>query len=225
MQDPKVLERLGPGIWHSEHDLFMLGIHFRTRMTVLETGSGLLLHGPVPLDEAQAEALSGLGEVKYVVAPNSYHHLYAQAALERFPEARLWLGGALKRKRPELDGAVVSVGSEPAFGTTRSWLVDGMPKLDEILILHPESKTLVVADLVFNVLEYKRWLTGVVFRLTGTHKRLAQSRLFTWEMGDKQAYKASVEQVLDWDFTRVVMAHGEVLEGDAKSRLASALAM
>lgn len=224
MQQPKVLEELAPGVWHSEHDLFILGmVHFRTRMVVLDTGDGLMLHGGVPLDDSQAEHIGRLGEVKHVLAPNSFHHLYARPALDRFPGAKLWRGAALARKRPDLTGEVIEAGQAPRFGEVQSLLLGGMPKLDEVIVLHPATRTLVVTDLVFNILEYKGWLSGLVFRLTGTHKKLGQSRLLRSAIKQKAAYQASLEQILAWDFDRVIMAHGEVLETDGKDRLARAL--
>ncbi|MCA9640445.1 MAG: DUF4336 domain-containing protein, partial [Myxococcales bacterium] len=213
MEQPKVLEELAPGVWHSEHDLFLLGaVHFRTRMTVLDTGDGLMLHGPVPLDEAQAERIAKLGDVKHIVAPNSFHHLYARPAADKFPAAKLWRGEALVTKRPNLQGEVIVAGSEPSFGETKSLVVGGMPKLDEVVVLHPGTRTLVVTDLVFNILEYKGWLSGVMFRLTGTHKKLAQSRLLRSAIKQRAAYEQSLQEILSWDFERVVMAHGEVME-------------
>lgn len=224
MEQPKVLEELAPGVWHSEHDLFLPGgVHFRTRMTVLETGEGLMLHGPVPMDDSHAERVGRLGKVKHVLAPNSFHHLYARPAQERFPEATLWRGRALAEKRQNLEGELIEQGSEPTFGEARCAVLGGMPKLDEVIVLHTPSRTLVVTDLVFNILEYKGWLSGVVFRMTGTHKKLAQSRLFRSVIKQKAAYQQSLDQILSWDFDRVVMAHGEVLERDAKDRLVEVL--
>ncbi len=224
MDQPKVLEELTPGVWHSEHDLFLPGgVHFRTRMTVLDTDDGLLLHGPVPMDDAHAEGVSRLGNVTRVLAPNSFHHLYARPAIDRFPEAKLLLGAALSKKRPKLSGSVVEQGSEPKLGGAQCLVLGGMPKLDEVIVLHPATRTLVVTDLVFNILEYKGWLSGLVFRMTGTHKKLAQSRLFRSVIKQRAAYQQSLEQILGWDFDRVVMAHGEVIQQGGKDRLAAVL--
>ena len=224
MDEPKVLEALAPGVWHSEHDLFLPGgVHFRTRMTVLDTGDGLMLHGPVPMDAAHAERVSKLGEVKHIVAPNSFHHLYARPAADKFPTAKLWRGEALARKRPNLEGEMIVAGREPTFGEVKSLVLGGMPKLDEVIVLHPATRTLVVTDLVFNILEYKGWLSGVMFRLTGTHKKLAQSRLFRSVIKQRAAYEQSLQEILSWDFDRVVMAHGEVLDRAGKDRLVQVL--
>jgi hypothetical protein len=52
---------------------------------------------------------------------------------------------------------------------------------------------------------------------------LAQSRALRLVTRDREAARASLEQVLALDFTRLVMAHGEVVDVDAKARLRGAL--
>jgi hypothetical protein len=46
-----------------------------------------------------------------------------------------------------------------------------------------------------------------------------------WRVGakDKQAVAQSLERVLAWDFTRVLLAHGELLEADAHAEMERAL--
>ena len=44
----------------------------------------------------------GSGPVRFVVAPNWVHHLYAGKVAEVYPGARLWVGPGLELKRPDL---------------------------------------------------------------------------------------------------------------------------
>ena len=41
---------------------------------------------------------------------------------------------------------------------------------------------------------------------------------------DKGAARASLERILAWDFERVVLAHGDCIDTDAKARLREAWA-
>jgi hypothetical protein len=222
-----MLEPIAEGLWHDQFDLIVPpGLHMRGRMVVARLGDGRLwVWSPIPLSDALARQLEGLGEVGHIVAPNALHHLHFAKAAERFPQARRWIVPTLATKRPALAGAEQLGDAPPA-----AWAEDfdqhrvaGAPKLDEVVFFHRASETLVVTDLVFNVLEYRGWLSGLVFRMVGAHKRLAQSRAMHMLVRDRAAAAASARVILGWGFTRVVMAHGEIVEHDARARMTEAL--
>lgn len=222
-----MLEPIAPGLWHDQFDLYIPPrVHFRGRMVVARLGDGRLwVHSPIPIDDALARQLAELGEVGHLVAPNAMHHLHFAAAAERYPRARRWLAPALARKRPELEHDEPLGDRAPA-----TWaddfdqvMVEGMPRVGEVVFLHRATKTLVITDLAFNILDYRGLMTGLVFRLVGTHKRFGQSRLLRSLVRDRQAAARSARRILDWDFERVVMAHGEIIEDDAHARMTEVL--
>ncbi len=97
-----------------------------------------------------------------------------------------------------------------------------MPGLDEHVFFHPASRTLVVTDLVFNVHACPGFMP-LLLRLVGAWKRVAQSRVWRFATKDRAAAAASIAEVLAWDFDRLVMAHGEVIESGARAELGEAL--
>jgi Domain of unknown function (DUF4336) len=222
-----MLEPIADGLWHDQFNLIVPPwLHMRGRMVVARLSDGRLwVWSPIPLDHALCEQIEALGEVAHIVAPNALHHLHFAAAAERFPSARRWITPALASKRPDLAGCE-RLGDEPPA----AWAADfeqhrvaGVPKLDEVVFFHRASKTLVVTDLVFNVLEYRGWFSGLVFRMVGAHRRLAQSRALRLMVRDRAAAAASARRILGWSFERVVMAHGELVEHDARARMSQAL--
>jgi hypothetical protein len=229
MKAPLILAPIADGLWHSEHDLFLPGgVHFRTRMVVMATGGDsrtpdLTLYGSVPMDAAHDAGLRALGNVTRIVAPNSFHHLYAGPAREQFAAAEFFITPALQKKRASLRGNVIQPGAEPRFGAVQGLVLGGMPKLDELVMFHGASGTLLVTDLVFNILEYKGWQAGVMFRLVGAHKKLAQSRMLKAVVRDRAAMASSLERLFSWDFDRVVMAHGDMVAQGGKDKLAALL--
>jgi hypothetical protein len=104
-------------------------------------------------------------------------------------------------------------------GTT----VDGAPKAAETAWLHIPSRTLVVADLVFNVDAPPSWTTSVMLQIMGTRGRLAQSRLWSFLVTDKASARESCRRILALDFDRLIVAHGSVIASGAKDRLAAAM--
>ena len=223
----KRLKTLAEGLWGTEHDLFMNGVvHFRGRMTVvrLESG-GLLLHSVVPIDDALADELALLGTVEHIVAPNLLHHVHLADVVARYPDAMVWGVPGLPKKRPDLRFDAIVGETTPPWGAELSPLpIEGIPWANEAVFFHRLSNTLVVTDLIFNIHEVKGWITPLVLRMAGAYRKPAQSRLLRMSIKDADAASASVERMLDWPIERVVMAHGHVLESDAKEQLARALA-
>ena len=91
------------------------------------------------------------------------------------------------------------------------------------MFLHKPSKSLLVTDLIFNIHEWKTWITSVVLWVMGARRKVAQSRMLRSLTKDRAAAASSCRKVLSWDFDRVVMAHGTVLEHQAKTQLEAAL--
>lgn len=53
----------------------------------------------------------------------------------------------------------------------------------------------------------------------GSYGRSEPSRLERWFTKDRKALRASIERMLVWDFDRVTVAHGEILETGGKDRV------
>ena len=215
------------GVWTVQHPMrFPGGVLLPARMTIIRLPDGdLLLHSPVPIDDALAAQLAALGPVAHVVAPSLLHHLFVAQALERYPQALLTAAPGLAEKRSELPVAdVLSDEAPPAWeGVIDQVVIRGAPRLNEVAMFHRPSRTLIVTDLVFNVRQPQGWGTGLVLRMMGTHKRLRQSRAWHLYTKDRAQVKASVEKVLAWEFDRVLPGHGEVFEGEAREAMREAM--
>jgi hypothetical protein len=74
------------------------------------------------------------------------------------------------------------------------------------------SRTLITTDLVFNMRQHRSLLTRWFFRLDDAYGKFGPSRLWRLLMRDRAAARAAVDRILAWDFDRVVLAHGDVLE-------------
>ncbi len=64
------------------------GLPYSTRMTVVRLDDGTLwLHSPIELSRELLEEVKALGEVSYLLAPNSLHHLFVKDWQQAFPNA------------------------------------------------------------------------------------------------------------------------------------------
>lgn len=65
-------------------------------------------------------------------------------------------------------------------------------------------------------------LDRLALRLNGCYGRATPSRLFISIIRNKVSFKKSIWQVLQWDFGRVIVGHGDIIEKDAKETLRTA---
>ena len=216
-----MLEKLAEGLWTAEHDFKMGPIPLGTRSTLIRLGDGSLwLHSPGPMDEAFVAEISAQGGVGHIVAPNLFHHLYLREAAAAFPDAAVHLAPGLEAK---LGGAVTGI--ELGDEAPKAWSSDldqvwvrGMPRVEEVAFLHRAIRTLLLTDLAFHVRNRDSVLARFFFTLTGVYGRFAASRLLKTLIRDKPAFRQSIDRILEWDFDRILVTHGEVLEtGGAKA--------
>jgi hypothetical protein len=102
--------------------------------------------------------------------------------------------------------------------------IQGAPWIQEHVFLHEGSRSLVVGDLMFNIHECRSFWMRLVLRLGGTWKKVGQSLEWRRLVKDRAAAARSAADVLGWDFERVVVAHGDVIENDAREQARRALA-
>lgn len=222
------LAAMGDGAWRATLGVRLPGgVQMPVAMTVLRSGAGLVVVSPLPaLDDATAEAIAALGEVRAVVAPNLWHHLGASAALARWPDARLVAPAGLATKRPDLPAAAM-LGTDEATAllgdAVQALPMEGVPKMGEWSLVHGPSGTAVVTDLVFNVVSSDSWVTRAVLRwVSGVYGGPAVSRVWRAMVRDRAAMSTSLVRLLHAPFDRLVMAHGDVIERGGRDALAHA---
>ena len=202
------------------------GFHFPARMTAVSLAGGeVALISPVPLDGARAGRIAELGRVTHLLAPNLLHSMYLGAASERYPEARVLAPPGLAAKRPGLrvDATLDRGLPAPLREALEIIRLEGAPGMDEYVFFHHGSGTLIVTDLVFNVVRPQGFWAHLVLTLTGCHARLASTRTWRLLVKDRAAMARSIERLLALPVRTLVMAHGDVVRHDTRDRLAEAL--
>jgi hypothetical protein len=217
-----MLRELAKNLWVVQRPQRFYGLEVGARMTAVRlAGGSLLLHSPVSLDAALRGELDSLGAVRFVVAPNRFHHLYAGEVARFYPQARLWVAAGVERKRPDLEIAGLLEDEAPAEWKDEvdQCYFRGRPFENEVVFLHRASRTLVLCDLAFNFGAGTPLVTRLVMRLFGGYGGFRTTRLDPLLIRDRQAARESLERILAWDFDRVVVAHGEVLESGGPGAL------
>jgi hypothetical protein len=217
-----MLTPLTDNVWEINQPLSLAGVEIGHRMTVIRLGGGdLLVHSPAGLDETLVHAISELGFVRYVIAPSRMHDLYLTSWRSRFPQAIFCCAPGLEKDHPELKFNEILADHSPAYWypEMKHRQIQGMPKLNEFVFYHKPSRSLMVADLVFNVGGTMPLLSELFWRLNGAYNKLAPSHLFKMKIKDREAMRTSLDQVLSWDFDRIIIGHGANVERGGKDAL------
>jgi hypothetical protein len=223
MSAPMLLTELVAGaIWLADYPVTLGGARFNARMTVVRRRDGrLVLHSPGPFDAGIERQLRAIGRVGVIVAPSNFHHLHLAACQRAHPEAETWICPGVERKQPGLryDGFL---GGAPPPALAEDFVVAPACVgriMSEVPMLHRSSRTLVLVDLIENIGDQTPGTNGLLracWKMVGMWNRARPApefRIAGWK--DPDAARAALELVLTWDFERIVIAHGDLIERDA----------
>jgi len=232
MPQPK---NLAPNLWIVDQPDFNTGLaKIGTRMTVIKLPSGrLFLHSPTRLDDETKRSLDAIGEVRAVVAPSRAHHIFVGDYMKTWPGAKLYgppgLVGDIAdfrarmgaRRDLKLDAVLGDETQQEWAGEIDQHLFKGATGLNEVVFFHRPSRSAIFTDLVFNVpADFKD--ARVFYTLVGGRGRFGPHRLIRMMIRDRKAARESVAKILEWDFDRVIVTHGDVLESGGKAKFAAA---
>jgi hypothetical protein len=221
------LRALAPDLWVADRPLKLAVGDIGARMTVIRLRDGsLFVHSPVRLDDPTRRALDAQGPVRAVVAPSKVHHFFVGDYITAYPDATFHGAPGLAQKRPTLRlDAVLGDDEAPAWhGEIVQHVFRGATVLNEVVFLHPPTRTLVLTDLAFNVPAERTSGARLFYWLTGAAGRFGPHRAVRLMIRDRAAARASADAVLRWNFDRVIVSHGEVLETGGRDRFAAAFA-
>jgi len=219
-----ITEYIPNQMWLSQYMIRFGGMDLYSRMTVIRLSDGsLMLHSPCNIDAQIKRAIDDLGPVTHIIAPGNFHHLHVASAQRQFPGAQTHVCPGVERKQPELDFDWIlgDVAPDAWSDDIDQVLVRGTRIIWEIAFYHKPSKTLVLTDLVENIGDRTggvSWLLKFwfkfVFRMWNKAKPAPEYQM-GWK--NKPAAARSLERILEWDFERVVLAHGDLIETNAKA--------
>lgn len=196
-------------------DHAFLGMRLGTRMTVVRLPDrSLLVHSPVEPSAEVRAAIDALGEVSIVVAPNAYHHLFAGHFTAAYPKAKLVGAKALRKRRPDLRFAQTldEKGALPE-GVVGVYVPS---MLDETVLYLPHLRTLVCADLTENFSDVMDHLpTRLYLKAAGIFGKPGVARPLR-PLFDKKGTLRAIDEITSFDFDRVTLTHGRVIESDGR---------
>jgi hypothetical protein len=201
-----------------------LGIDFRRNATLLRLRDGrLVIHSTAPFSERDLGVIRDFGEPAWLVDATLMHDTFAK-------KGRAALLGSSYLAPPGF-AKQTGISTESLFPPPSDWVgeidvlrIEGI-RTNEHALFHRQSRMLVVADLFFSFPEtirgWPRFFARHIMRLP----RLFGVSVFFRRLmiRDRQAFADSMNVLLAWNFERVVVAHWEPVEKDAKRTVEQAL--
>ena len=209
--------------WIKEYPIRFAGCTFNSRMTVVRLANGnLFVHSPCEIDEKIKSAIDCLGKVEFIVAPGSYHYLYVASAQKAFPDAETFICPGVERRSPDIkfDWLLGDRPDERWKNDFEQVLIRGNRIIWEVVFYHKVTRILILVDLIENITDQTEDVSWVlrlwwklVFRMWNNPKPAPE-----YQMGwnNKKAASKSLKRILDWDFEKVIISHGDLIEENAK---------
>ena len=224
-----MLHQIASNIWEIARPIRNTKFNIGTRMTIVRLADGgLWIHSPVKFDQPLKAAVDSLGEVKFIVAPNQYHHLFVTPWIEAYPNAAFCCVSALLKKRPELKPTLVldqtDVQQLPWQDSLKTCIVRGSKMFTEADFLHIPSRTLIITDFAFNIPPQPSVFFNLFLKIWGVYDRFSPSRLLRAFCRDREEVRRCYHVMAAWDFDRIVLAHGSIVTSGGKQKFQTAFA-
>ena len=212
-------------IWTLDRPVWFGGVRLNARTTVVRLDDGgLLLHSPAPPTDALTEELRALGPVRWLVVPNCFHHLGTPAAAAQYPEARV-VGPASALNRNKALRLHLDIQGAPfaeQLPELEALPLRGVPFLDETVLYHRPTQTLLGADIVLCAGPRDHWTLRCAARITRCYQRVRVPPDVRKKIPDKTAAARSLHAMLERPAQRLIVGHAEVIEDGCRDRLARA---
>jgi hypothetical protein len=218
------MKKLAENLWVLPYPLRLLGGDFGRMVTIVRLRSGaLVIHSTGPFTPEEVAAILRLGTPGWLLEAMLQHDTFSQQGRQAFPK--------IPFLAPEGFSEVVGFPTQPLIPAPKEWgdelkvlRIEGNPSMQEHVVLHAPSRTLIVADLLFNFgPDTPTWTRFLVFCGVGFKHHPGMSRRFRMAIKDKAAFQRSVKTLSSWEFDRIIVGHGELIGTDGKRLLVEAI--
>ncbi|KAJ7919006.1 hypothetical protein B0H13DRAFT_1990963 [Mycena leptocephala] len=211
---------------------YILPFGGRSTAVRLSTGDVWVL-ASTPLTPDTKAAIDKLGPVKWIMAGDAVHHMFLGQFKKEYPEAKvIGVEALVEKKRAEgliLDGAYGADAPDTKYGfedEIYACYFSGWKNKD-VAWFHASSKTLITADLLFNLPgteQYSKSKSSAKVPIFGKLDPWGfLLKHLVWNEGsDKAAMTRDAKIVLGWAPERIIMCHGDVIETNGTKAWASA---
>ncbi|OYY89552.1 MAG: hypothetical protein B7Y45_11950 [Sphingomonas sp. 28-66-16] len=186
-----------------------------TRMTMVRIGTALWLHSPTHYSPELGAQLETLGEIAWIVAPNSFHYSHVAAWAAAYPAAACHVSPDVLTKLPPLRGRPIPLGdaAPSLWRDDLDQLHVDLGRFVETIFFHRPSGTLIVSDLIqnFEAGRIRNPLIRAVMHAggaTGPGGKASIDIRFAARR-HRERVREALAQMLDWAPGRIILSHGK----------------
>ena len=221
-----MLQNIADHLWVQSRHLRFWGLETGTRMSIVRLADGgLFVHSPIELDDETKREVDARGPVRAIVAPSRMHHLYVGEWMSAYPKAVVCCCPTLEKKRADIPWQRILGDSRSPSGVARSIRCSSVrarsrtrccsstagaarcsaPTPSSISPATPPDHTHGRPILMGGRAPGATWLERIIIR-------------------DRRAAREQIDRMLAWDFDRIVLAHGDIIETGGREVLRKAYA-
>jgi hypothetical protein len=218
------MQPVAENIWMKRFPLSFLGGKQGRVVTVIRLATKeLIIHSTGPFTRTDVAEIEALGKAGWLVDSMLRHDTFAKEGRAAFPNIP-YLAPEGFSKTAEVDSRLLLPAPAAWSGEVRVLLIGGMPDAKEHVFLHIPSRTLIVADLVFNFGPSSGWTSFFRRTLMGVKAHPDAARLYPMLIKDRAPYDRAIRELMTWDFDRIIVGHNKIIETGGKEGLKRALA-
>jgi hypothetical protein len=192
------------------------------RSTVLRLEDrGLLVHSPPDPTAEFCAALHALGELRWIVVPNCFHHLGARATAARFPSAKVVGPRSATARNPQLQ-LHMELQDDVFLGALDAIPLNGCPFLDETVFFHRATGSLIGADIVISACVRDHWSWRWAARLTGRYGKVRTPPDAWAKTKPSDSAARSIDRMAALPLKRLLVAHSDAIEDRPSEKLLDA---
>lgn len=212
-------------IWVSERAVWFAGVRLRARSTVVRLADRrLLIHSPPQPSRELCDALDALGQIAYLVVPNCFHHLATPAFAAKYPSATVVGPRSAAAKNPDLKlhqelHVDIVRAALPEFAALA---LDGCPFLDETVLFHRPTGSLIGADLVISACAKDHFTWRWAARLTGCYDRICVPPDVRSRTRPSADLAHAIDRMTSLPLERILVAHCDPIVDRPAAQLAEA---
>jgi hypothetical protein len=124
------------------------------------------------------------------------------------------------KTRPSAEARRVILGDDPPAAwadEVDQAFMRAIPPLNEIVFFDRQTRTVIFTDLLFNIARHDSPYARFLLRLDGAFHGPAIPRSFKLLLRSRRSECAAfLHRILSWDLDRAIVAHGDIIESDAK---------
>ncbi len=214
------MQQVAENLWLLRYPLTLLGMQIGRNVSVIRLASGrLIIHSTAPFTPDDVAKIRALGEPAWLMDATRFHDSCAADGRAAFPDATYLVPEPFP-KRERLRATTLKGTPDEWLGEVELRRIDGMPSVQEHALFHRSSRTLIVGDVLFHFPAESSWWTKVMARwVLRLDNLVGMSLVFRSMIKDKQAFHRSMADIFAWDFDRVIVGHGSVVESGGKELL------